>query len=139
MRQIELTERQLREADSVVDVLAAGRDVFELVGVLAASSAEKAADLYPAFMFARGAAVEGRNAIVLAPSMPAGGPASFGSPELSTGDVDEVADALARLASVLSARLREAALLAADDGDRIACEDAAGEADRIGELLAGSA
>jgi hypothetical protein len=139
VRQIELIERQLREADGVAGVLAAGWENFELIGVLAADSAEKAADMYPAFMFARGAAVDGRNAIMLAPSMPAGGPASFGSPELSTGDVDEVADALAGLASAMSARLREAALLAVDDGDRIACENAARDADQIGELLARSA
>ncbi len=139
MRQIELAGQHLRAADGVAGVLAAGWESFELIGAVAAASAELAADLYPAFMFARGAAVSGRNAIVLAPSMPAGGPATFGSPEFSAGEVDEVADALAGLASALSGRLREATLLAVADGDRLACQDAAREADRIGELLAGSA
>lgn len=137
MKQIELIEQHLREADGVAGVLAAGWEIFELISVLAADGAEQAADLYPAFVFARGAAVGGRNAIALAPSMPAGDPASFGSPELSASDVNEIADTLAGLASALSARLREAARLAADDGDRIACEDAARDADRISELLAG--
>ncbi len=139
MRPIERIERQLREADGMAGVLAASWESFEIIGVVAADSAEKAADMYPAFMFARGAAVEGRNALVLAPSMPAGGPPSFGNPELSTSDMDEVADALAGLASALSARLREAALLAVDDDDRIACQNAARDADQIGELLARSA
>ena len=136
MTQIELIKRQLREADGVADVLAAGWEIFELIGVLAADGAEQTADLYPAFVFARGAAVGGRNAIALAPSMPSGDPASFGSPELSASDVNEIADTVAGLASALSGHLREVARLAADDGDRIACEDAARDADRISELLA---
>ena len=52
--------------------------------------------------------------------------------------MDEVADILAALASALSARLLAAAQLVADDGDRITCENAARDADRIGGLLAGS-
>ena len=138
MRQIELIERQLLDADGVADVLAVGWEIFELVGALAGASAGQAIDMYPAFMFARGSAVDGRNAIAAAPSLPADRPTVAGIPVLSVGEVEEVADALAGLASALSARLREAARLAADDGDRIACEDAALDADRIRELLAGS-
>lgn len=137
MEQIELIEQHLREADGVADVLAVAWEVFDLVGALAAACTEQAADMYSAFMFARGAAVNGRNAIAFAPSMPAVRAASFGNPELSASDVDEVADILAALASALSGRLKAAARLAADDGDRIACENAARDADRIGELLAG--
>ncbi len=137
VRQIELAGQRLREADGVAAVLAAAWEGFELIGVVAADSAERADDLYPAFMFARGAAVEGRNAVVLAPSMPAGDPASFSTPGLPPGDMDKVADALAELASALSTRLREAALLAVDESDRLACEAAACQADRIGALLAG--
>ncbi len=120
-------------------VLAAGWKVFELIAALASANAERAVDMYPAFMFAQGAAVSGRNAIVLAPSMSAGAPASFGTPGLSTDDVDQVADALAELAFALSVRLREAAGLAVDDGDRLACEKAARDAEQITELLAGGA
>jgi hypothetical protein len=135
VKQIELIEQQLREADGVADVLAVAWEIFDLVAALAAACAEQAADMYPAFMFARSAAINGRNAIAFAPSMPADC-ATFGNPELSASDVDEVADDLAALASALSARLRAAARLAADDGDRIACENAARDADQIGELLA---
>ncbi len=45
------------------------------------------ADLYPAFMFARGGAAEGRNATVLAPSMAAGDPGPFGSLGFSAGGI----------------------------------------------------
>ena len=134
-----MIEQHLKEADSVADVLAAAWKIFEVIGGVAATCAEQAADLYPAFMFARSAAVDGRNAIAFAPSMPTAGPALFGSPELWTSDVSEVADALAGLASALSTRLQAAARLAADEGDRISCENAVRDADRIGELLAGSA
>ena len=136
MKQIELIEQHLGEADGVVGVLAASWEVFELVGALTAACAEQTADMYPAFMFARGAAISGRNAIAFAPSMPAARASSYVSPEPSMSDVDEVADALAELASALSARLRAAAQLAADDGDRIACESAACDADQISGLLA---
>jgi hypothetical protein len=138
VRQIELIEQHLRDADNVADVLAVGWEIFELIGALAAGSADQAADLYPAFMFARGWAVSGRDAIAFAPSMPTGRSALFESPALSASDVNEVADAIAELASTLSARLREVAGLAADDGDRIACQDAARDADQIVGLLAGS-
>ena len=81
MRQIELTGQRLREADGVAGVLAAGWEIFELIGGLAAACAEQAADLYPAFMFARSAAADGRNAIAFAPSAPAVGTAFSGDAE----------------------------------------------------------
>jgi len=136
VKQIELAEQHLREADSVADVLAVAWEIFDLVGALAAACAEQAADMYPAFMFARGAAVNGRNAVALAPSMTAVCAVSFGNPELSTIGVDDVADMLAALASALGTGLRAAARRAAANGDRIACESAARDADRISELLA---
>jgi hypothetical protein len=138
MRQVELVERHLREADSVAGVLAASWEIFELIGALAAASADEAVDMYPAFMFARGSAVNGRDAIAFAPSLSAGRSALSESLALPAGDVLEMADALAGLAAALSARLREAAGLAADDGDRIACQNAARDADQIVGLLAGS-
>ena len=138
MEQIEPIEQHLLGADSVADVLAAGWEIFEFVGALAADGAGQATDMYPAFTFARGSAVSGRNAIAFAPSMPAGRPAVSESLALSAGDVYEVADALAGLASALSARLREAAGLAADPDDRVACENAARDAEQVSGFLAGS-
>lgn len=137
MKRVELLERHLRGAAGAADVLAAGWEIFEFIGVLCEAGAGQAADLYPAFTFARGAAVGGRNAIASAPSLPAGRPARLENPALPTGNADEVADAAAGLAAALSPRLREAAGLAVDVGDRTACENAAREAGRISELLAG--
>jgi hypothetical protein len=94
--------------------------------------------MYPAFTFARGAAVSGRNAIAFAPSMPADHAGPFENATPLKGDVYEVADTLADLASALSACLRKAAGIAGDASDRAACQDAARDADRITELLAKS-
>jgi hypothetical protein len=135
VKQIELVRRRLLGADGVPGVLSAGWETFELVIAVAAVSADQSADMYPAFTFARGSAVSGRNAIAFAPSMPASY-APSGTPEPVTGDAYQVADAVARLASALSARLRDVAGRAADADDRAACENAAGHADQISKLLA---
>ena len=135
MKQIELARERLLGADGVPGVLSAGWEIFELVMAVAAVSADQSADMYPAFTFARGSAVSGRNALAFAPSMPAGYVPS-GSLEPVTGDVYQVADAVAGLASALSARLRDAASRAADADDHAACENAAGHADQISKLLA---
>ena len=137
VEQAELLERRLGDAVGVADVLAAGWEIFEFVRVLCAVGAGLAADLYPAFTFARGSAVSGRNAIALAPSLPASIPAPPEGPAPAAGEADEIADAIARLAAVLSERLRETARLAADPNDQAACQDAARNAARICELLAG--
>ena len=70
MKQIELARQRLLGADGVPGVLSAGWEIFELVIAVAAASADQSADMYPAFTFARGSAVSGRNAIAFAPSMP---------------------------------------------------------------------
>jgi hypothetical protein len=136
VKNIELRRQRLLGADDVPGVLAAGWDIFEYVRAVAAASADLSAEMYPAFTFARGSAVNGRNAIAFAPSMPAGHASLTDSPAPSANDVYEVADAIAALAGTLSARLREAAELADDAGDRAACEDAARDAEQIRGLLA---
>ena len=135
MEQIELARERLLGADGVPGVMSAGWETFELIIAAAAVNADRSADLYPAFTFARGSAVSGRNALAFAPSMPAGS-AQSGTAEPVTGDVYQVADAVAELASALSARLRDAAGRAADEGDRAALDNAAGHADQIRKLLA---
>ena len=137
MEQADLLERRLADAAGLAGVLAVAWEVFEFVRVLCAAGAAQAADLYPAFTFARGPAVSGRNALALAPSLPEGFPTPPRSPVAPTGEADEIADSIVGLASALSERLREAAGLAADPDDRTACADAAYDAARISELLAG--
>ena len=136
MDQIKRVRQHLIDADGVSGVLFASWQVFELVRAVTGANAGQASDMYPAFTFARGAAVSGRNAISFAPSLPADRALWPDTPAPVTGDVYEVADAVAELASVLSGRLRETAGLAADPGDRVACDNAASDAERISRLLA---
>ena len=136
MNEIKLIRRRLADADGLPAVLAVSWDIFELAGTLASATAGESPDMYPAFTFAQGAAVSGRNAIAFAPSLPpVSGGAGHELPK-PLGEADEIADDLAGLASALSIRLRESAGLAADAADRSACENAAREAERITWLLA---
>ena len=137
MRQADLLERRLLDAVGLAGVLAVGWEIFEFVESLCAVSAGQAADLYSAFTFARGSAVSGRNVIALAPSLLACPPAPSENPVPPTGEADEIADVIAELAAALSERLRETARLATDPDDQAACQDAARDAARISELLAG--
>ena len=136
MNEIRLIRRRLADAGDLPAVLAVGWDIFELAGTIASASVGESPDMYPAFTFAHGAAVSGRNAIAFAPSLPpVSGGAGHELPK-PAGDVYEIADDLAGLASALSMRLRESAGLAADAADRVACENAARQAERITWLLA---
>ena len=137
MDQIELMGQHLPDPGDITGVLSAGWEVFELVKAVAAAHADLSTDMYPAFTFARGAAVSGRNAIAFAPSLPTVYEAAqSGSPPPVAGDVYEVADSVAVLASALSARLAESARLAIDADDRTACANAARDAKQISRLLA---
>jgi hypothetical protein len=136
VKELGLARQRLLHAGDVPGILAAAWEAFELAGAVADATAERSADLYPAFTFARGAAVAGRNAIAFAPSMPPGMTGLIDSSPPFDGDVHDLADALAGLASAVAARLREAAGFAADPYDRAACTDAAHEADRMAGLLA---
>lgn len=136
MDQIKVTQQHLIDADGVSGVLSAGWRAFELLRVVTGASDGQAADMYPAFTFARGAAVSGRNTIAFAPSLPPDCALYPGISVAVARDVYHLADALAELASVLSRRLREAAGFAAEAEDRIACESAASDAEQISRLLA---
>ena len=137
MNQIKLAHQHLADADDVPAVLAASWELFELIAAIASASAvECPDDMYPAFTFASGAAVNGRNALAFAPSLPPLPRGAAQDPPKPAGEVYQTADALAGLASALSIRLRETAELATATADRSACENAASDADRITQLLA---
>ena len=136
MNQIKLAHQHLADASGVPAVLAASWELFELIAAIASASAVECPDMYPAFTFASGAAVNGRNALAFAPSLPPLSRGAAHDPPKPVGEVYQTADALAGLASALSIRLRETAELAAATADRSACENAASDADRITELLA---
>ena len=136
MIQLKLTQQRLADAGDVPAVLAASWEAFELVAAIASARAGDSAGMYPAFTLAGGSAVTGRNALAFAPSMPPVPPDTEENTPEPAGNVDEIADVLAGLASALSSRLRQAAGLATTAGDRSACEDAASEAEQITRLLA---
>ena len=136
MNQIELAHQRLADADGLPAVLAASWEIFELIAAIASVTADNSPDLYPAFTFARGSAIGGRNTIAFAPSMPAVPVNAAHSLLKPAAGLHEIADALAGLASSLGGRLRDSAGLAPAAADRSACEDAASEAERIAQLLA---
>jgi hypothetical protein len=92
-------------------------------------------ELCAAFMTAADAAVDGREALTIAPSLPLAGRTAPGHAVAAAADADQAADALAALAAVLRDRLSHAAALADTPDDRTACQDAAEAAGRICQLM----
>ena len=128
-------EARLRQPASLPENLAVGFDAFEAIRTVARSYQDQARGLFAAFITTADAAVDGREALTIAPSLP---PASGPGPGivLPTGaDAGQAADSLATLAAVLRDRLTDAATRAYLPGDRTACRDAAEAAGRIYQLM----
>ena len=70
LNRIKLARQHLADASGLPAVLAAGWEIFELIAAIASASAGESPDMYPAFTFASGAAVSGRNALAFASSLP---------------------------------------------------------------------
>jgi hypothetical protein len=114
-------------------------DAFEAIRVLARQSQDRVPGLFAAFMTTADTAVDGREAVTIAPSLPPPGPSivpPVGSAVVT--ELDEVIDALALLAGLLADRLDRAAAGATLAGDRVACEEAAAAAQHIRTLMAHS-
>jgi hypothetical protein len=125
---------RLRDARSLPELLAASFDAFETIRVLARGSEHVVPSLFAAFMTAADAAVDGRQAITLAPSLP---PVSLVSTAPAAGaDIDTITVALAALGELLCERLARAADRALIPGDRTACQEAAEAGRRIHQLMA---
>ena len=89
-------------------------------------------------MTAADAAVDGTQAITIAPSLslePTG--TLIAAPPAACADIDMIADALAALGGLLDERLTHAADRAVMSGDRAACQEAAQAGRRIHQLMAG--
>jgi hypothetical protein len=127
-------ESRLQRAASLSETLAAGFDAFEAIRIAARTHQDQLPALFPAFMTAADAEVDGREALTAAPSLPLDGGTIPAVPAASTPQ--DAADALAALAAILSRRLAAAARNAVMPGDQEACQDAAAAADRISQLLA---
>lgn len=91
--------------------------------------------LFAAFMTTADAAVDGREALTIAPSLPLDASTAPGMAVPTGADAGQSADALAALAAVLRDRLTDAATRADVPGDRAACQDAAEAAGRICQLM----
>jgi hypothetical protein len=140
MTSISWQAQRIRFAAGLPEVLESAWHAFECMLAEAEAHEDPATPLFPAFVLAATAAANGRDAVLLAPSLPwpprdtppggqAGGP---GESALAA------AQALALLSQALISRLETAAGSAASSGDRGACRFAAGRARAIYDLLAGA-
>lgn len=136
MNQLDACAARVRSSATLAELLEAGFDAFEVIRQVARACEDRAPGLFAAFMTAAGTAVEGRNALNDAPSLP---PARAGPPPSPTvsaeARADRIADELAALAALLAQRLAQTRMQALA-GDRAACEHATRAAAEIHRLLA---
>jgi hypothetical protein len=135
VQDVEAIAVRLRDARSLPELLAVSFDAFEVIRVLARGSEDLTPSVFAAFVTAADAAVDGREAITIAPSLP---PAPCGTLFTSppAADADIIADALAALGALLDECLAHAADRVLISGDRIACQEAAEAGRRIHQLMA---
>mgnify|MGYP001239276096 CR=1 FL=1 len=128
-------EARLKQATSLPQTLAAGFDAFEVIRIAARDCQDRVPALFAAFMTVADAAVDGREALTIAPSLPPAGVGGPGDAIIRGGDLARAADALAALAGMLRDRLSRAAPGADLPADRVACQEAAHAAARICQLM----
>lgn len=126
---------RLRQAASLPETLDAGFDAFEAIRMTARDWQDRAYGLFAAFMTTADAAVDGREALTAAPSLPLTGSTEPVHALAAGADAGQAAAALVALAALLRDRLIEAAALADAPDDRAACQDAAEAAGRISQLM----
>ena len=128
-------EARLRQASDLPEILAGSFYAFEVIRLLARRSQDRVAGLFAAFMCTADAAVEGREAVTIAPSLPVpdASTTAHGEP-VATADLGAVVGTLAKLGALLNDRLTRAGATATDPGDRAACQDGAAAARRICRL-----
>lgn len=128
---------RLRAARDLPGLFAESFDAFEVVRLLARGMEDREPGLLAAFMTAADAAVDGREAITIAPSLPAG-QSRMATHTLSVGTVSpgRAAEALAGLSALLGELLASAVAGTAVADDRAACREAAAAAMRISQLMA---
>jgi len=128
-------EARLREAASLPEVLDAGFAAFEAIRITARACEDQVPGLLAAFMTTADAAVDGREALTVAPSLPHPGGRRPEHPSSADAGAGQAIDVVAQLASVLRERLAEAVGQADLPGDQAACRDAASAAARICQLM----
>jgi hypothetical protein len=133
--QADTIEARLRRAASLPEILDAGFDAFEAIRMAARGYQDRVPGLFAAFLTTADAAVDGREALTAAPSLPLIGDPKPGHAVPADADVDHAADAVAALAALVRDRLTEAAGLADTPDDRAGCQEAAEAARRICQLM----
>jgi hypothetical protein len=129
-------ERRLAAARSTTDTLAAAWDAFDHIRATARRCEPHAGDSFAAFAMAAATAVQARNLLSAAPSMPPGPATTPHRPEQEQpADAETAADDLAAFAAAFSECLTRAARQAQDIQDRQVCELAAAHATAIHALL----
>jgi hypothetical protein len=128
-------EARLLQAASLPETLAAGFDTFEAIRRAARNCQDRVPALFAAFMTAADAAVDGREALTIAPSLPLADRAWLRDEVAACTDAGPAAATLAALAVMLRDQLYRAAAVAEEPGDRAACHDAAAAAERICQLM----
>lgn len=140
MNQInDLTER-LGQAGDLPFALAAAYRAFDAIRLAIRGREDPASGMFAAFVMSAAAAIDGRDAVARAPSLPLsclspGGTASH--PWSSSPGAQRLATGLAALAGALAERLATAGHAARLAGDRDACAQAVACAREIHGLLAG--
>jgi hypothetical protein len=95
------TEARARQAATLPQILDAGFEAFEFIRITARSYQDQVPELFATLMTAADAAVDGREALTIAPSLPRRAdpmPESAASADVDGG---QAADVLAELAAVL--------------------------------------
>jgi hypothetical protein len=127
-------EVRLQQAAGLPEILSAGFDAFEVIRVTARQHQDQEPRLFAAFMTAADTAVDGREALTLASSLPHE-PGMQPVPAGPGLDASRAADTLATVAALLHDRLSHAVTLARETGDLAACRDAAEAAGQIRQLM----
>ena len=140
MRRVEQVSRagaRLRDAAGLPELLAASFDAFELIRLIARACDNRVPALFAAFMMTADAAVDGREALTIAPSLPLSAAGhGHGGMLLADAGMGEITDALAALGALLHDRLTGASAQATASSDQEACSEAAEAAGRIRHLMA---
>jgi hypothetical protein len=130
-------EARLRQATSLPDTLAASFDAFEAVRLLAREHENRVPELFACFMTAADAAVDGREALTAAPSLPSAEPSQEPVRVSAAGaDTAGIIGAIAALGALLDGCLSRAVAMSGRRGDQSACRQAAQAAARICQQMA---
>lgn len=130
-------QARIQSASTLPEKLAACFDAFEIIQRAASACVDEVPELFAAFLTTAGAAVNGREAITSAPSLPPG-PADIQRSTLAAdASLEETMSTLASLGQLLADHLSQAAAGATLAADRMACEEGAEAARQVRHLMAG--